>query len=244
MQLWRVVRIVSLSLIFLSPGAIAAAADEPLPPVTPFIDSAPVPPPKQESGADAGQPPITPFLDSAPIPPDPATQPSWWYGAKIIAADLGTLTCFALSQNGICAIPYFFAGAAIHAVHGRSGRAWISVGVRVYAPVIGGLVGSIIGGCPMSPQEPSRPSRAPQTEDDMSYIGIGNLHFPHFPVPCDGMIVGALVGVAASMVLDAAQAFTPPPAPVAEPRARGAVRLAPRLSFGQANLTLGLSATF
>jgi hypothetical protein len=238
MQLSRVVRIVSLSLTFLLPGAIAVAADETLPPVTPFIDSAPVsPPPKQERGADSGQPPITPFPDSgAPVNPEPAK----WYGAKIIAADLGTLTCVALTQNGLCVIPYLFAGSAIHAYHGRPGRAWLSVGLRVSVPVVAAVVGGLIGGCPLAHEEPSPPRRTP-TEFDMPYFGVPYINIP----PCLGeMVVGMLVGVAAGMALDAAVAFTSPPPTVAEPRARGVVRLAPRLSFSQANLSLGLSATF
>jgi hypothetical protein len=242
MQPWRLATIVSLSLAFMLPGAIAAPAEEPLPAVTPFIDSAPVPPPsRQAAGGDAGQPPITPFIDSAPIPPHPATRPSRWYGGTILAADLGTLTCFVLAQNGVCLVPYLFAGAAVHGLHGRSGRAGLSIALRLLLPAIGGGMGGIIGGCPPSRQEPSRPSPT-QTEDDMTYIGVPNI--PDVQVPCDEIIVGALVGAAAAVALDAALAFTPAPEAVAPASTRGAVRLAPRLSFSQAHLTLGLTATF
>jgi len=243
MQPSRIARIVSLSLAFLLPGAIASADDDTLPPVTPFIDSAPVPPPERSSAADERPPPppITPFLDSAPIPSRPATQLSRWYGGNIIAADLGTVACFALTQNGVCVIPYFFAGAAVHAFHGQSARAWLSVGLRLYTPVVAAVVGGLIGGCPPPHQEPSQPRRT-ATENDMNLIG--GLYFPSVEVPCDEMIVGALVGAAVGMALDAALGFTPPSAPVADPPARGAVRLAPRLSLGQAHLSLGLSATF
>ena len=124
MQASRVVRIVSLSLTFLLPGAIAAADDATLPPVTPFIDSEPGPPSK--------------WTGNTPVAPDPATtRPSWWYGGRIIAADLGTVACVAATQNAVCVVPYFFAGAAIHAIHGQSGRAWLSVGLRAHMPISG-----------------------------------------------------------------------------------------------------------
>lgn len=232
MQASRVVRIVSLSMTFLLPGAIAAADDEPLPPVTPFIDSEPGPPSK--------------WTGNAPVAPDPATtQPSWWYGGRIIAADLGTLACVAATQNAVCIVPYFFAGAAIHAFHGRPGRAWLSVGLRAYVPIVGGVVGGLIGGCVPFQQEPSR------SEPSRTQMGSSG-HSPTFNLdlninipPCIGeAVVGMLVGVAAGMTLDAALGFTPGPAPVADSPARAAVRLAPRLSLGHAHLTLGLSATF
>lgn len=223
MQVSRVVRFVSLSAAFLLPGAIAAADDEALPPVTAFIDSEPVPPSIRGSGVDAGQPSITPFIDSAPIASDPAMRSRRWYGGEIIAADLGTFACVALTQHELCLFPYLFAGAVIHAVHRQSGAVGRSFALRLLAPSIGGAMGGLIGGCPFS-QQPT--------------------DSPDFP-PCLGeMVVGMLVGLAGGLVLDAALAFTPPAAPVADRPARTAVQLAPRLSFGQAHLTLGLSATF
>ena len=219
----RVVRIVSLAVAFLLPGTIAAAADEPLPPVTPFIDSEPAPPSK--------------WKGNAPVTPDPATtQPSRWYGGQIIAADLATLACFALVQHGTCGVAYLFAAPAIHGAHGRLGRAGLSVAMRLYVPAIGGVVGHVIGGCP-SHEEPS--PRPPPTENDMRIIPDFHIH-----IPCSELVVGALVGVAVGMALDAALAFTSSPAPVADAPSRSAVRFAPRLSLGQAHLTLGLSATF
>lgn len=235
MQAARVVRLVSLSVALLLPGSVAA--DEALPPVTPFIDSEPGPPSK--------------WTGNAPVPPDPATmEPRRWYGGRIIAADLGTLTCVLLTQHGACLIPYFFAGATIHGLHDRSGRAWLSVGLRASVPTIGGMVGGLIGGCVPFQQEPSRsqPSRSEPSRTQMGDTGHSPVFEFNFDInipPCvREAVVGMLVGVAAGMALDAALGFTPGPAPVADSPARAAVRLAPRLSFGQAHLSLGLSATF
>ena len=234
MQASRVVRIVSLAVTFLLPAAIAAASDEALPHVTPFIDSEPGPPSK--------------WTGNAPVPPDPATtEPRRWYGGQIIAADLGTLTCVALMQNGACLIPYLFAGAAIHGFHGRAGRAWLSVGLRASVPIVGGLVGGLIGGCvPFQQEQEPRRSEPSRTQmGDTGHSPVFEFDFDINIPPCAGeAIVGMLVGVAAGMALDAALGFNPGPPPVANSPARAAVRLAPRLSFGQANLSLGLSATF
>ena len=104
-------------------------------------------------------------------------------------------------------------------------------------------VGGSTSGCPgwTATRSRARSVNAP-TENNMNLIG--GLNFQAFEPPCDQAIVGALVGALAGMALDAALAFTPPPASVTDPPARGAGRLAPRLSLGQAHLTLGLNATF
>ena len=91
-------------------------------------------------------------------PAAPRTQPheeeTSWYGWQTLAADGTSLLVLPIAAGvsqspglGLVAVAgYFLAPPFIHGAHGRWGMFGASLGLRVVAPVIGGLLGAALDG--------------------------------------------------------------------------------------------------
>jgi hypothetical protein len=155
----------------LSRRGSAAASQQPLPQTSAAPLSQPLPPP-------VGQ-----------APSDNVGEHSEWYGWQILTTDGVALTflvlgaaasnsargssgeLFALSSLGT----YVAGGPIIHALHGNWGRSAASLGLRVGAPIVGGLVGATMEDC-----------------SGGDFCGLA------------GGLVGATLGVTTAIVVDAA----------------------------------------
>ena len=57
-----------------------------------------------------------------------------WYGWQILAIDAAAAACVYYVNNAICLMPYAFGGPIVHGLHGRWGRAGLSLGLRLALP--------------------------------------------------------------------------------------------------------------
>jgi hypothetical protein len=120
-------------------------------------------------------------------------QPERWYGWQTLAADGGAVFLFLSSlalldggDDGASTVVawtslgvYVLGGPVVHGFHGHAGKAAGSLGIRVGAPLVGGILGAgILSGCKK------------HESDDLCELG--------------GAAWGILLGSAAAMALDAA----------------------------------------
>jgi len=223
--------------LFSSGRAYAQADDAPLPP--------PPPPPSEPSSApvqEASKPSqgVVPAESShavAPAPPSAAPARSGlddpdrnWYGWQLLINDfvaLGTLGVAAAaglkSSDAIAvivpvAIVYDLGGPTIHWLHGRKGIAAASFGVRSGVPLVGVLVGVVVG-------------------SSCNHEQAG-------PKGCRSQAAGygALAGFAAASAIDATfLAFDAPPA---EKRGASSFSWAPLVAPAEGGATLGVVGSF
>jgi len=147
------------------------------------------------------QPPETPPI--AATPPAPAEMR--WYGWQTLVADAGAVGLFGLAafaggdRDSTAAVAvgliglstYLAGGPIIHAAHGHSGKAGISVALRVGLPVLAWAIGFGVG------------------SNSCHYA------YDHEGCPTDYAAVATLFGVFTGVALDAAllgheQAIAPP----------------------------------
>ena len=92
----------------------------------------------------------------------PATPVPEWYGWQILSADVavaGTWVAASATDStpliALRTLGYLFSAPLSHAAHDRLGTGLGSLGLRVAAPLVGGLVGILIatGPCPSHPAE-------------------------------------------------------------------------------------------
>lgn len=150
------------------------------------------------------EPPVTPFIDSGNTLPDQAArQPPTlrqWYGWQILAADLSVVGCVAAFDHPICAVPWLLSGPAIHLAHGRPGLAGISLALRLGGVALGAGIGHSVANCPdrSSPQQQSQGDGTTLTIDWSGLDGLCEAGY---------VAVGALIGMAVAVVVDAAIGF-------------------------------------
>lgn len=236
------IRVLVLLVLFSSGRALAQADDAALPPAPPPppspSPSASASPPAQEA------PELAPGVASAALTPAVAAPPSSdaparsglddpernWYGWQLLINDfvaLGTLGVAATAglkgSDAIAvivpvALVYDLGGPTIHWLHGRRGIAAASFGVRNGVPLVGVLVGVVVGSL-------------------CNHEQVG-------PSGCRSQAAGygALAGFAAASAIDATfLAFDAPPV---EKRAASGFRWAPLVTPAEGGATLGVVGTF
>jgi len=117
-----------------------------------------------------------------------ATSTHTWYGWQTLLADGAGLSaavaCAALFENhdsgALCYLPFLGASAVVHVAHHNPGRAALSFAMMTLLPIVGGAIGNATADC----------------GKDTFLCGLGET------------IVGAGVGLATAMTLDAAFAFS------------------------------------
>jgi len=215
-------------------GRRALAGDtEPPAPVTPFIDSGNDLPDLDARAREAAR--------EARKAPDAQVGRGRWYGWQLLAADLGTTTCFVGLQSGICVVGYWGAGIGIHLAHGRPGLAGVSIGLRTGLPALGAGIGLAIANCPARQASPRTTVTTEVDGGTVTYTTGGDWDFCGLGEAAIGVLVGAVIASA----VDAAIAYerVAPETPAA-PVARRPRLIEPQLAVKHDGFTLGLGAAF
>jgi hypothetical protein len=175
--------------------------------------------------APAPMPPPSTTLPVVPIYAPPPARGDW-YGWQVFAVDGGVLAaslgCVLISKDASCVVVagwgYALGGPVVHKLHGGWGRTFGSVGLRLGVPLLGALVGMNSGGCSPSGGEGD-------------YCGLE---------AAAGAAGGALVGMAAAILIDGLWAWEDAPAPAPPPH----WSVAPTMSLGRASAGIGLAGSF
>jgi hypothetical protein len=203
-----------LSLTFaLAAGCIlvshAAMADAPATPPAPAASTPSSAPPSSASPSTTASvsPPASTSTSKTTFVPLPSSPPpivryeSHWYGWQTLLADAGSIGLgFASKEVAVGALAYGLVPPIIHWSHGNVGRGFASLGIRLGGPVVGALVGLVIG------------TAIASNDHTQGFAAIG----AQLDDELGGLVVGAGVGYLSAVVVDAA-ALSWDHDPVAEP---------------------------
>ncbi len=208
-----------------------------------------------EPGASARsrvEPEASPAADQ---PVAKVSKESHWYGYQTLAVDAAALGLYALSgtADGTTAgsvlgttgvVAYAVVPGVIHLAHHSPGKAVGDLALRVGTPLVAGAIGFVIGLATYSPPPPSQPATigeaiAQPIEETGRVMRAG----------VDGLQVGALIGAAAAIGIDAAflareDVRKPEPAPTAAAKTASTTTIVPSLGPTKNGFSAGLSGTF
>jgi hypothetical protein len=137
-----------------------------------------VTPPQKSAQASAGG------SSEEPTSPEPVAMETRWYGWQTLIADGGALGLgIASRQPAVFLIGYLAAPPIIHWSHGKVGAGFASLGLRVGAPLVGGLTGYMID---VSTSKPCG------SDEWLCLRGLG------------GLLIGTFVGYVGAVAVDAA----------------------------------------
>jgi hypothetical protein len=193
-------------------------------------------PPAVVPVADAEMPVERAFPRPADREPEPPSERRW-YGLQTLGANaLATGASFACLQWGgayPCVLPFMFGGPLVHAGHGNYGRAAFSLAAHVAFPSLGLLVGA-------AATPATKACTSMTRESDGGTITTSSCDYSYG----SGAGVGAVIGLVAAAVVDAAMAYDDRMPPRAEIAARRAPAVLPTMALGQNDAVFGLEGRF
>lgn len=130
-------------------------------PTMPPVASGPLP--SSTAGAAQHPPATLPHRNTWAISPRPDVpkKKGQWYGGQTLMVDLISVPLVAVSGLGVAG--YLVGAPLIHFAHDNPGRALGSIGLRIWLPVLGGLIG----------KSPSSGGGGILSVDDGALIGAG-----------------------------------------------------------------------
>jgi hypothetical protein len=192
-----------------APPPLPAPAPRPATPPSPASRASP-----ETSPSGAG--------DRASRAGDGAATRSRWYGWQTLIVD-GSALAVAFVRPELTPAVYVFGGPIVHAAHGRWGTGLLSLGLRVGAPLVGGLAGAAVTG------------------------GAGCVSSSSSSCISLGLVGGLLVGYATAVTVDAAVLAREPAAREdarRAPRRAAALSWAPSVAPRRDGAELGVSGAF
>lgn len=160
-----------------------------------------------------------------------------WYGLQALGANAlavgATMGCLDWGGSYPCVLPVMFGGSLVHAGHGNYGRAAFSLAAHVALPSLGILVGAAA-----TPK--TKACTSTTREVDGGTVTSGTCDYTYGR----GGGVGAVIGLVAAAVLDAAMAYDDRMPPRPETAVRRVPAVLPTVAIGQNDAVVGLEGRF